>query len=250
MALEETERLAYEAFYLKKIEKELRRWSRSVTGQLESGIVYSTFQIQGNFLDTKRIENTLRDLYQTVGDRFSERTANQLRKIGINAQPLNVSWEDSVDRYFSNDGAKKISTIKSTYEDDIRKVINETVEAGAKEGLALNQITNNVVKNLSGDEWKLSTKFNADRITRTEVGTALNKARFETIEPHKETTLKWWDALPNARTMHALRDQQTRNNPIPIDQPFEGDLMYPQDPRGDVSDVVNCRCVMRLVKKD
>ena len=130
MALEETERRAYEAFYLKKIEKELRRWSRSVTGQLESGIVYSTFQIQGNFLDTQRIENTLRDLYQTVGDRFSERTANQLRKIGINAQPLNVSWEDSVDRYFSNDGAKKISTIKSTYVDDIRKVINETVEAG------------------------------------------------------------------------------------------------------------------------
>lgn len=253
MALEETERRAYEAFYIKRIQKELNRWGKSVAIQIESGTTYALFQIQSNYLSTSRLETILKDLYQTVGDRFSQRTANVLKRIGINAQGLSsTTWTQAVEEHFERHAKQKILTIRDTTQDQVRKLVNETVEEGIKEGLGTAKIGDNIVKKLRGKEWTTTAKFRAETIARTEVHQAVNIAKMKTTEPYANELEKHWQSFTGRRPSHADRDEQGW---IPYDRPFIGrsgsqnPMQMPGDPTGDPADTINCRCRVQYRRK-
>ena len=83
----------------------------------------------------------------------------------------------------------------------------------------------------------------AMRITRTEGGRIQNKAAMDTMFKAKEMgadVVKRWSAALDARTRdsHARIDGEVKE----IEEKFSNGLMYPKDPSGKASEVVNCRC--------
>ena len=82
--------------------------------------------------------------------------------------------------------------------------------------------------------------YGAERIVRTEVQRAFNLATFSQQQAAAQAEpglMKSWVATSDVRTRmsHLSAHVRYRDNPIPINQPFEvggAQLMYPGDPAG------------------
>jgi len=92
-----------------------------------------------------------------------------------------------------------------------------------------------------------TTEYRADTVARTEVGIAWNTADFESAKELGEygPIEKVWRTTGDdrVRDSHLVMDGVR----LPFDEPFnvDGSIMdYPQDPSGDVSEIVNCRCYL------
>lgn len=86
---------------------------------------------------------------------------------------------------------------------------------------------------------------NAVRIARTEGHRIQTTAAMDVMEAAKEKgadVLKQWDAALDARTResHVHVDGEIRE----VDEKFSNGLMFPGDPNGRASEVVNCRCAL------
>lgn len=85
----------------------------------------------------------------------------------------------------------------------------------------------------------------AKLIARTESRTALNKGEY-LAATEGGVEVKTWEhsGNPNPREMHLALDQKTK----PLDEPFVDGLiqpmMYPCDPNGSSSDIINCGCAV------
>ena len=57
-------------------------------------------------------------------------------------------------------------------------------------------------------------------------------------------TVKQWNAVLDGKTResHRLVDKEWRE----LEEPFSNGLMYPGDPKGKASEVINCRCRMMM----
>lgn len=78
-------------------------------------------------------------------------------------------------------------------------------------------------------------------IARTEVQGAMQKGTFEGYK-QSGVTIKIWTAVLDSKTRdtHALLDGEEK----PIDSPFSNGLMFPGEPGGKASEVINCRCTV------
>lgn len=86
---------------------------------------------------------------------------------------------------------------------------------------------------------------NAVRIARTEGHRIQTTATMDAVHAAKEKgadVVKQWDAALDSRTRksHARVDGEIRE----LDKPFSNGLMYPGDPNGQASEVINCRCAL------
>lgn len=86
---------------------------------------------------------------------------------------------------------------------------------------------------------------NAVRIARTEGHRIQVQSSMDACEKAKEKgadVVKQWDATldSNTRESHQAVDGEIRE----LDKPFSNGLMFPGDPSGGASEVVNCRCAL------
>lgn len=86
---------------------------------------------------------------------------------------------------------------------------------------------------------------NAIRVARTEGHRIQNQAAMDACYKAKDMgcdTLKQWDSSLDKRTRksHQNVDGEIKE----LDEPFSNGLMYPGDPRGRASEVINCRCAL------
>jgi len=84
----------------------------------------------------------------------------------------------------------------------------------------------------------------AIRIARTECIRALNQGKMLSYYEAQEMGIplqKRWRSIPDERTResHVHLDYET----VELENPFSNGLMYPCDPNGDASEIINCRCV-------
>lgn|GEM_PF-3457026 len=79
----------------------------------------------------------------------------------------------------------------------------------------------------------------AERIARTESTTAANFGRQRQMA-ESGVLSNVWLAQPSAREHHLELDGRE----VAVGEPFGYDLRYPGDPSADVSEIVNCRCVL------
>lgn len=105
---------------------------------------------------------------------------------------------------------------------------------------------------LAGDPKRQGTglTWQAERIVRTEMNRAHSIASFEAmkeVERIVPEATKEWIAQTDGRERHS--HHELNGMKVPVSQPFKhssiktpGGLMYPRDPRGLPSDVINCRC--------
>jgi hypothetical protein len=93
------------------------------------------------------------------------------------------------------------------------------------------------------------SKYQATRVAQTERTRIQSQARSETLDEAAamgiKTTKEWSARMVNTRDSHGSKltggvDGET----VPSDQPFSNGLMYPGDPMGDASEVINCHCVL------
>lgn len=144
---------------------------------------------------------------------------------------------DAVEWARKNAGTR-IVDIQETTLQEIRRVL----EQGLMEGWNIREFTDAVGELY--DAWK---GYRAERIARTETGTALNWGKFKHAQEMERITgrkvYKVWSSILDQRTRedHVAAHGQRK----PLHEPYEVGgylLMHPLDPNGPASEVINCRC--------
>lgn len=121
----------------------------------------------------------------------------------------------------------------------LKKKITAQVSRGISTGMSFQQ----VAQQLAG---YTNIGFNnAVRIARTEGHRVQVQSSMDACYKAQEKgadIVKMWDATLDARTResHAAVDGEIRE----LDKPFSNGLMFPGDPSGRASEVINCRCAL------
>lgn len=122
---------------------------------------------------------------------------------------------------------------------DLKKKISGEISRG----IATGQMFSEIARNISG--YARISRNNAARIARTEGHRIQNRAAMNACGKAKEKgadVVKQWDASLDKKTRKSHRkvDGEIRE----LDEPFSNGLMYPGDPNGGASEVINCRCAL------
>jgi len=135
-------------------------------------------------------------------------------------------------RWIVKHGAESITSILSTNLDDVKRVIL----AGTDEGLGTPQIGRNL-RQFYADR----SAYKAMRVARTEVGAAAGFGQREAAKQSGVVKKKAWISSRDGRVRdsHAAIDGEKQ----PLDSAYSNGLMYPGDPSGHPSEVIQCRCV-------
>jgi hypothetical protein len=96
---------------------------------------------------------------------------------------------------------------------------------------------------LMGDEMATIENYQAERIARTEVGSASNTMSFQSAQENAEGVTKGWlvSGLKGMRTSHIAYGSM--GDKLPMDFQYAPGLKFPQDPDCQIAEeVINCRC--------
>ncbi len=143
-------------------------------------------------------------------------------------------------------GTKKIVGIIEETRRGIEVALRDALETGADNRAIQDAIAGYFEHVVEGD---VGADSRAERIARTETGTALNVGGYEAnlqIQDAGGKIHKGWlssrDELVRESCQQA--DHETRTTRIPLTQPFANGLQHPNDPNGEAKKIVNCRCSM------
>jgi hypothetical protein len=194
-------------------------------------------------LKLKDFEKVLIDFYIEAGTKTGEMVKKDLAKQQKRLSPFfSVVWQNYVLTKVTPILATQIVTIKATLLNDINKLIAEYISLNLDITDIANAITDFV------DDPKFY-KWQAMRIARTETTTAMNLATNQAgIDSGVLIDKEWISANDgNERPSHReLNGQKVDGN-----NAFPNGLMYPGDPSGDASEVINCRCTfLQIPKRD
>lgn len=123
------------------------------------------------------------------------------------------------------------------------KDLQKKIAGEISRGIAGGQLYTEIARNIAG--YARIPKNNAMRIVRTEANRIQNRASMDACNKAQSKgadVVKQWDASLDKRTRRSHRhvDGEIRE----LDEPFSNGLMYPSDPSGRASEVINCRCAL------
>lgn len=200
----------------------------------------------------KQVEKLFIAMYMDIGRAFAR--INFLEPKGINPYDTtkadNVSvddllvWEKEMRMYALLYGGDSIVSISDTGKELAIKMLRLMTDQAISEGVASYDLEQWIKTNFL-DEWKITGKFNAERIARTELGAAANHGAFVGA---KSTGLNlnkiWMTALDGReRESHANAHLQT----VKMNQPFivgGSQMNTPNDKSAPAEEVINCRCAV------
>lgn len=123
------------------------------------------------------------------------------------------------------------------------EVLKKRIANNLSRGIATASDYKVIARNIAADS---NVGFNrAMRITRTEGNRISNESAYDASMSAKDKgadVVKSWDAALDKRTRDSHRqvDGEIRE----LDEKFSNGMMYPSDPAGGASEVVNCRCAL------
>lgn len=123
------------------------------------------------------------------------------------------------------------------------KDLQKKIAGEISRGIAGGQMFSEIARNISN--WGRIPQNNAMRIARTEAHRIQTKASMDACIKAKSKgadIVRQWDASLDKRTRdsHVKVDGEIRE----LDEKFSNGLMYPGDPNGRASEVINCRCAL------
>ena len=123
--------------------------------------------------------------------------------------------------------------------DSLKVDIMREISRGIAQSLSYQEIARNL-KNITSVDYNKSL-----RIAKTEGHRIQNESAYNVQKKALQrgaNIVKQWDATLDKRTRdsHIKVDGEIRE----LDKPFSNGLMYPGDPNGGASEVVNCRCAL------
>lgn len=141
----------------------------------------------------------------------------------------------------------KISTDLYTRLGDDIKELKTNIRAEVSRGISNGSTYNEIAKKIAlGMNSPFNKAFNnAIRIARTEGNRIANQSAMDACRKAKEKgadIVRQWDSTLDGHTRpsHRKVDGEIRE----IDEPFSNGLMFPGDPAGGASEVINCRCAL------
>jgi len=161
-----------------------------------------------------------------AGEAYNKMTA---RKDFTEAQM--EQWLMAANEYIVAEGAAKIVLIDNTTKEMVQKVMQQAISEGWGADKAARELRK---------KWDDLAKFRAERIARTEM---LGAGSFGTRQGALATGLtleKVWISFIDTETRDSHVDMDGEQ--VPLDSTFSNGLMYPGDPSGPASEIVNCRC--------
>jgi HK97 family phage portal protein len=132
---------------------------------------------------------------------------------------------------FIEQKALKVKTVAKTVHDELRQVILKAQE----EGTATNDLRDRIMEKFAGLK-----VYQARRIAQTELASSHNFGAYTAVEESKAAR-RWISTLD-----HRVRDSHSvmHGKVAEPGETFPNGLMYPGDPAGKASEVINCRCTI------
>jgi len=129
--------------------------------------------------------------------------------------------------------------------EQLRRDIGRAITQGIVRGESIPKTSKSVMQMMN------KSISHAERIVRTETVRSMNMGCMDSMEHAASRGLpiqkQWLATLDSVtRDSHQMVDGEIRD----IDEPFSNGLMFPGDPAGDASEVINCRCTMVEVIRD
>lgn len=175
-----------------------------------------------------RDDQKLQDLVKSFHKEGLGLGAEQIVELLGEAGPIALT--DAAITDFLRTRANKIVSVNQTTGDLILTAIRNGVAAGD---------TPEQIESAIGDAYDLRSA-QAETIARTEVGSALNAGRYLQMEEEDTSQHEWLTSHDNrVRESH----QEIDGEVVPFGDEFSNGLLYPQDPNGEPSAVINCRCI-------
>ena len=188
-------------------------------------------------------------MYQDVGGRFANISYDRLKYNIVDLQTKASdafvhTWEEYMANYARTEGALSIVSISNTAQERAAQIIQEATAQAIEEGVGVAELAARV-EELVWEEWKITSKFNAARIARTEIIAASNEGAFLGAQSTGLPLRKVWLATPSGdfRPTHLAANGQT----VGMNENFNiGGVMMskPGDKSAPASEVINCRCAV------
>lgn len=183
---------------------------------------------------------------------LSQKKAGQSKSIeGIDRKSLEDDLYLSVyERQMQNlvgtsDYAGRIKTITNTTNDRINSIVQQVMSEGELGGFGIEKIRQNLTDAI-GQRIRGNVRARAKAIAQTEMISASNQASTFAADSTGLEYRKYWSTshLQGIRTSHILAEQESiQKGGLKKDELFESTrMLFPGDPNGDASEVINCRC--------
>lgn len=131
-------------------------------------------------------------------------------------------------------GLKSFKNIDQTSTDEIMKIVQDGIE----NNLSVDEIQRNILEEFSDlGKSRAGTIARTETLTAVSIGSAsMMKLAAKAIPDLQKAWVTAQD--DNVRGTHRGVNGEIRKH----DEPFSNGLMYPQDPDGEASETINCRC--------
>jgi len=126
-----------------------------------------------------------------------------------------------------------------------QKLVANQISSGLADGEGLNELASRIARTLG------SNRSRAISIARTQTGGAVGSGRHTGMKAAGVDKKGWLTARDKeVRLSHGKAEERYAAG-IDLDVPFQlddGNVMYPGDPGGKASEIINCRCVEIAIK--
>lgn len=184
-------------------------------------------------------------MYVDVGTKFAESTYSSVKNLKIKREPPKNYfgiWEQYMVQFALNKGGASIVSISATAKARAITIIEAAIAESIEQGLGAVE-AGKLIDKVVWDEWKIVSKFNAERIARTEIIAAQNEGAFIGADAMGIPMNKiWLTALDGReRDSHAMANGQT----VDMEQNFivgSVTMSKPGAKSAPPEEVINCRC--------
>jgi len=240
------------AAYLKRLDRDesnFKRQIRPVFDEQEREVqanLHKLFEPAQRGIETKTVSDVIfnKDVQVTVLVEFDKRRLTTQMRDAIEEVFGRTGDEGSVfdfqnkriTNYLDKQSAKFAKKVNDTTIKQLRKELQAGIDANETIPQFRKRIT---------DTFDDARGFRAERMARTELGSADNFGRVEAMAQSPVVTHKIWvSVLDNVtRDAHLDADGQRVKKSEDFDVGGE-DLNFPRDPAGSAENIINCRCIV------
>lgn len=237
----------YTRFSNRELMNTFKSWGRSIPYEQLTANNYK-LEIK-TALNTQLMFDTYRKIYTDIGLKHGNRvgkTINQQLK-NFTSSRFTTQFLIDIEKFLQINGINRVTTIQSTYFDEIVKLI----EVRLAEGMDIEQLQREIRKIVNSPSFYRS---HALRIARTETTAAANFGATRASTVSGFVMQKEWISALDARTRRTPPDKfdHREMNGVRVGEKeafnVDGEeLMYPGDPNGSAGNVINCRCSVAIV---